>query len=78
MMEQAKVLKRPRDTPASLKHNWNAPHDIPADWEPSVMTFRVDEATFTQIQKVPRDETRTEEIGQKAGRRVAWEKVFEI
>ena len=59
MMEQIKVHTPPAWYTASLKHNWNAPHGMPSDWLPTVLNFRVDEDTFTQIEREMREERRT-------------------
>ena len=50
-MHKGRVKNPPAWYTASLKNDWTAPTDMPTDWEPTVLTFRVDETTFGQFKK---------------------------
>jgi hypothetical protein len=61
MMDKGKVHNPSTWYTTSLKHNWNAPHDVPSASLLKVLHFRVDENTFAQIGREMREEKRAKE-----------------
>jgi len=59
MMEQGKVHTPPAWITASLKNDWQPARDMPSDLTPQVLTFRVDESTFAQIERETCEEKTT-------------------
>jgi hypothetical protein len=56
MMDQGKVHVPPAWLTASLKGDWSAPPGMPAEWEPTVLHFRVDETTFVEFTRELRED----------------------
>jgi hypothetical protein len=56
MMDQGKVHVPPAWFTASLKGDWSAPQDMPSNWLPTVLHFRVDENTFAEFTRELRED----------------------
>ena len=59
LSEHGRVHTPPAWLTASLKNDWQPARDMPSDLTPQVMTFRIDAATFAQIEREMHQEKRT-------------------
>jgi hypothetical protein len=44
---------------SALENEWAAPPDMPPEWQPTVLTFRVDDDTFLRFIREMREDTGT-------------------